>query len=332
VTDRKVLIVDDDPATLRLLAEHLDTAGFDVLQATDGREAMNIVMAEAPPIVITGWAMPEMDGIELCRTLRQHEGVSFVYLIILIAHGNQDCVAEALEAGADDFLAKPISRPELRARLRVAEHITRLEADLSRRTREIHRLNAEMAITTEKLGAANDKLQLMVTQDELTGLLNRREAMSRLHQLWGGQDRYGQVFSCIMLDFDGFKSFNDTYGHAAGDMVLRETSSVLRSEVRSTDLVCRVGGEEFLILCPSVGARGGMVCAEHVREAVERHDFRWEDSRLKVTISLGVAEWRPEMKCPDDILRAADHAMYASKAAGRNRVTVAGNSTMALQA
>ncbi len=330
--DRKVLIVDDDPAMLRLLAEYLDTAGYEILQATNGRDALHIVLSEAPPIVISDLVMPEFNGAELCRALRQHEGVRFVYVIILTAHGESERIAEALEAGADDFLTKPVSQSELLARLRAADHISRLEADLSRRTREIHRLNAEMAITADKLAAANDKLRRMVTLDELTGLLNRREALSRLQQLWGLRDRYGHPFSCVMLDVDNFKQFNDTYGHAAGDMVLRETAKVLQSQVRQTDFVCRVGGEEFLILCQGVAAAGASVCAEHLRTAVADHDFRWESQHLKVTISLGVAEWRAEMKSTDDILRAADRAMYASKEAGRNRVTVSPQPTAATPA
>lgn len=321
--DRKVLIVDDDPAMLRLLAKLLDAAGYSILQATNGRDALHIVLAEAPPIVITDWVMPEMDGLQLCRTLRQHEGVRFVYLVVLTAHGERELITEAFEAGADDFLTKPVSQPELLARLRAADHIARLEEDLSRRTREIHRLNAETAITADKLAAANDKLRQMVTLDELTGLLNRREAMSRLQQLWGMHHRYGHPFSCIMLDVDNFKRINDTYGHAAGDTVLRETARVLQTSVRQTDVVCRVGGEEFLILCQNVGAAGAETCADHTRAAIEAHVFKWEGKNLKVTISLGVAEWQPEMRSTDDILRVADRAMYASKEAGRNCVTVA---------
>jgi len=321
--NHKVLIVDDDPAILRLLASYVDAAGFDVLQATNGRDALHIVLAEAPPIVITDWMMPETDGLQLCRTLRHHEGVRFVYLIMLTVYNEAERITEAFEAGADDFLTKPIQRSELSARLRVAEHIARLEEDLSRRTREIHRLNAEMAVTAEKLAAANDKLRQLVTTDELTGLLNRREAMNRLQQLWGLRDRYGHDFSCIMLDLDGFKRFNDTYGHAAGDLVLREAGKVFQGKVRQSDVVCRIGGEEFLILCQAVGAAEAAVCAEHVRAAVEAHDFQWEGQRLKVTVSLGVAQCSREMKSTDDILRAADRAMYASKAAGRNCVPIA---------
>lgn len=320
----KVLIVDDDPAILRLLKKYLGETNREVLVATNGQDALRIVLAEEPPIIITDWMMPEMDGIALCRMLRNHEGVRFIYIIMLTAHSSFDRVIEAFDAGADDFLVKPIGKPELMARLRAGEHIARLESDLAKRTREIHRLNAEMAMANDKLAMANDRLKRMATTDELTGLLNRREAMNRLKQLWNEEDRYAHPFSCIMLDIDHFKRFNDTHGHATGDAVLRETAATLEASVRATDLVCRIGGEEFLILCPNVGVDGATACAEHIRVAVEEHGLMVGDHPLKVTVSLGVAERRPETLSVDDLLIAADGALYASKQAGRNRVSRAG--------
>ena len=320
--NRKVLIVDDDPAVLRLLEKYVTENGHEVLRATNGRDALELVLAEAPPIVITDWMMPEMDGVELCRALRQHEGVRFVYIIIVTAHSEIDRVAEAFEAGVDDFVSKPFRRPELVARLRAGEHIARLEDDLMKRTCEVHHLNAEMA-------SANEKLKRMATTDELTGLLNRREAMNRLKELWASKERYGTIFSCIMLDIDFFKKFNDTYGHAAGDAVLRATAGVLQANVRTTDLVCRMGGEEFLVLCPSVRAREAGVCAEHLRAAVEAHDYAYDGIGLRVAVSLGVAEWDADMTKSDELLRKADDALYLSKQSGRNRVTIAGEVTLA---
>lgn len=321
---KKVLIVDDDPSILRLLEKYLADAGYEVLQASNGIDALRIVLAEAPPIVLTDWDMPEMNGVELCRTLREHEGVRFVYVILITAQSDLERITEAFEAGVDDVLSKSLRRHELLARMRAGEHIARLEDDLTKRTREIHRLNAEMAMANDQLAAVNDRLQSMATTDELTGLLNRREALNRLRELWHARERYGQSFSCIMLDIDYFKKFNDTYGHAVGDMVLRECAGVLGANVRATDLVCRLGGEEFLVLCPNVGAQNAGVCAEHLRAAVEKHVFTHDGLQLKVMVSCGVAECDAEMVNMDDLLRSADDAMYKSKQTGRNRVTVAG--------
>lgn len=321
---KKILIVDDDPAQLRLMARMLTNEDHEILEASNGVEAMRIVATQEPRIVITDWMMPEMDGIELCRALRQHEGIRFVYVIIATSHSENERVTEAFEAGADDFLSKPIRRAELLARLRAGEHIARLESDLAKRTREMHRINAEMALAHQQLNRANERLKKMATTDELTSLLNRREAMRRLKGLWDVYERYQQGFSCIMLDIDHFKKFNDTHGHAAGDSVLRDTAQLLLANTRKTDKVCRVGGEEFLVLCPNVGVDGAAVCAEHLRAAVEQHRFEYEGARMYVTVSLGVAPASAAMADPEEVLKSADTLLYVSKQAGRNRVSVAG--------
>lgn len=320
---RKLLVVDDDPLQLALMEKLLKSCEHEILTAGTGAEAMRIVLSEEPRIIITDWNMPEMDGIQLCRALREHEGVRFAYIIVMTAHGGEDRMVEALDAGADDFVCKPLKQAELLARLRAADRIVCAESDLAKRTREVLRANAEMALTHQKLNRANDQLRRMATTDELTTLLNRREAMNRLEQFWGAMERYDQVFSCIMLDIDHFKHFNDTYGHAAGDKVLKTTAQILRKHCRKTDLVCRVGGEEFLILCPGVGIQGAAVCAEHLRSGVAKHAIDYDGVPLMVTVSLGVSEANRAMESYDVLLKAADEALYASKEGGRNRVTIA---------
>ena len=320
--EKRILIVDDDPASLRLLNHFLTNNGYEVFQATNGREAMQVVLEVAPPLVVTDWSMPEMDGLALCRALREHEGVRFVYVLMITGHSDTDRLVEAFNAGADDFLAKPVNQQELIARLRAGGRIARLEEDLARRTRDVHRLNAQAALANQKLEEANARLRSMAMTDELTGLLNRRMAMTRLRELWLSQERYDVQFSCVMLDIDHFKRINDTYGHAVGDMVLVRTAAVLQQAVRGTDIVCRIGGEEFLILCPHVDLDGGAVCAEHLREAVENSAFLHGGEKLHMTVSLGVAQRNDSMKTPDELIRSADEALYRSKAAGRNRVTI----------
>ena len=299
-----------------MLERHLVTAGYEVLTAANGAEALDILRQEGISLVITDWTMPRMDGIELCRALRWSESFGFVYVIILTAHTDKERLVEAFDAGADDFLIKPCDRQELLARLRAGARIIALEADLAERTRAVHKVNAEMAIV-------NQKLERMATTDELTGLINRREALARLDEQWSLARRYRLPYACIMLDIDHFKRFNDAHGHAVGDLVLRETAAVLRSNARETDVVCRIGGEEFLVLCPNVYATAAAFCAERLRVSVESHAVDCRGERLRVTISLGVAEQDAAMTCPDDLISAADNALYAAKNAGRNRVEVA---------
>ena len=319
----RVLIVDDDPAFLRLLAKYVADAGHEVLCALDGLEAMKLLSEHGPHMVITDWRMPRMDGLELCRAVRECEAVGFVYLIILTAQGERKRLVEAFEAGADDFLTKPVDRQEFLARLRAGRRMVKLQADLDHRNREVHLANAKMALAARELAAANKKLRILATTDELTGLLNRREAMDRLTQQWASSVRHGEPLSCIVLDIDHFKKFNDTHGHAVGDLVLRETAGAMRRLARTSEDVCRVGGEEFLIICPKSTASQAAAAAERFREAVASHATLHGDVKLTVTISLGVAGRTPVMESPDDLLRAADSALYTAKAEGRNRVRLA---------
>lgn len=320
---KKLLIVEDDPAQRRLMQEHLADGEHEILLASTGKEALQIVLSEEPRIIIADWKMPEMNGRELCKALRQHEGVRFAYIIVVTAHTSEETLIQAFDAGANDFICKPVDREVFRARLRAADRIVCLESDLAKRTRELHRVNAEMALAHEKLCQVNELLQRMATTDELTNLLNRREAINRLDDLWANYERYHRQFSAIILDIDHFKLFNDTYGHDVGDIVLRETADVLMKNCRRTDLVCRIGGEEFLILCPNVDLTGGMTCAEHLRSAVEQHVTDYKGKRLEIRISLGITEASPGMNKAEEMLRYADKALYEAKRSGRNRVCIA---------
>lgn len=322
---KKLLVVDDDPAQLKLLQRLLTKSEYEVLTATNGKEALRIVLSDEPRIVVTDLVMPEMSGQELCRALRQHEGVRFVYIIAASAKSRKDCIISAFDAGADDFVSKPVQADELLARIRAADRIVGAESALAKRTREVHRINAEMAMAHQKLNLANEKLRRMATTDELTGLLNRREGFGRLGEFIDASKRYGYDLSCIMLDIDHFKRFNDTHGHAAGDYVLRETARLLRTHTRATDRVCRVGGEEFLIICQGIGTDGVVACAENIRKSVESAEFVYEGAKLSVTISLGGAVWREGVTTPDELIRLADDALYISKRNGRNRVTMNGD-------
>jgi len=324
---KKILIVEDDASQLAMQKHMLRDCDADILTASNGREALDIITRDEPRIVLTDWEMPEMNGIELCRKLRSHEGIRFVYIIIATANAGAGRVVEAFDAGADDFIAKPINKAELLGRLRAAERIVSAESALAKRTREVHRVNAQMAMAHQKLNVANEKLRRMATTDELTGLLNRREAFERLNDFAQASKRYGHELATIMLDIDHFKQFNDTHGHAAGDYVLKETARVLRGRTRTSDKVARVGGEEFLLICPGINGENAMKCAENVRAAVEQASFEYEGAKLNVTVSLGVAAWNSTYDKPDEMLKDADDALYVSKRGGRNQATLAKGSS-----
>ncbi len=318
--DRRVLIVDDDPDVCRLVSRLLEQDGYEPLTASDGIEAMRMVLELSPPLVLTDWCMPNMNGVDLCAALRKHEGVGFLYIVILTGATEPGAIRSAMEAGADDFLYKPVKKEELLLRLRSGFRMAALQADLTRRHREAHLQFARLAVTREKLEEANATLKRMATTDELTGLTNRREAVRFLDEAWARATRHDRPLSCILADIDHFKSVNDVYGHAAGDRVLQEVAKSLADATRTEERVCRVGGEEFLVICADADAKGAAVAAERLRKAVEATQVAFGDTTLNVTLSLGVAQRGVSTPNPDVLLQAADAALYEAKRRGRNRV------------
>lgn len=320
---RPILLVDDDASSLRLLERQLAEAGYSTVCASNGAEAMRILLAEGISLIITDWIMPEMNGLELCRAIRSHEGIRFAHIILLTAQEDREIFVEAFDAGADDCLSKPVDRRELLARLRAAERNLKLQRELESKNREVHRSNALAEIANNQLAEANRRLKELATTDELTGLSNRREAFSHLTELWSTSARHQEPLACIMIDIDHFKRLNDTYGHAVGDVVLKETARWLRRAARAGEPVYRIGGEEFLVVCPRATGLQAVRAAERLRQAVQNGVISVQGSPLSVTISLGVGERTPEMREPDDLVRMADNALYEAKNSGRNRVCAA---------
>ncbi|MHC4445093.1 MAG: diguanylate cyclase [Planctomycetota bacterium] len=314
--NKKVLIVDDEPLALQMVKRYLSAAGYEALPATNGKEALHILHHEDVQLVITDWVMPEMDGLDFCRMVRSLESVGFVYIIILAAHSDKELIVEAFGAGADDYLSKPFHRGELLARVKAGARIIELEADLEKKNRQILKANAEMAVL-------NAKLRDMATTDELTGLANRREAWNQFASLWALAKRHDTLLSCLMIDIDEFKNVNDFYGHNIGDAVLQETAGLIKKVTRGGDIVSRIGGEEFLILCPHTNSKMAVNLAERLRKTVEANVIKLENCELHVTISIGIAERTAVMANPDHLLTIADKALYAAKSAGRNRTCIA---------
>jgi len=318
----KILVVDDIPDNVKLLAYDLEDAGYEVITAYNGKEALEKIHAEGPSIVLTDWMMPVMDGLELCRVIRSSEAVGFIYIIMLTAHSDKDRLVEAFEAGADDFLSKPFHPSELMARLGAGVRIVKLEADLAKHRLEVHKANAELV-------SLNERLDTLATTDELTGLANRREAMRRLDESWAASQREQRPLSCILFDIDHFKRCNDTYGHDAGDAVLRETAAVITRIARTNEHPSRFGGEEFLMVCPSSTPAEAAKAAERIREAVAAHVVHCNGNDISVTISLGVASRSTGAETPEELIKQADEALYQAKESGRNKVCVAGELAVA---
>jgi len=311
----QVLVVDDEPCSLELVSLHLAAAGYVPLTVDNGFKALTVFHQQHPRIIISDWLMPKMDGLDVCRQIRSLQKDGLVYFIMLTIRSEKSRLMEAFDAGVDDFLSKPFHEGELLARVRAGVRMVRMYDELNAQALAMRRSNAE-------LSRLNEKLHQMACTDEITKLFNRRQAMIRLQEQWTLGIRYGQALSCAMIDIDHFKRVNDKYGHLKGDEILQRIGAVLLKSVRAADSVYRIGGDEFMVLLPMQAADKAFTCAERCRTMVESSVFADDEQSEPVTVTVGVSERTSSMRCPDDLLKAADKSLYEAKKQGRNRTVV----------
>ena len=304
-TSTAILLAEDDPVTRMLMTRFLKKAGYEVQAVGDGNEALDHMTRRYYPILVTDWEMPGMDGIDLCKAVRNLQLDGYVYALLLTARNAKEHIIAGLEAGADDYLIKPVHEPELIARLNTGRRILALE---------------------HSLRAANERNRILSITDALTGAFNRRYLMDQLPRELERCRRYGTPLSVIMCDVDHFKQVNDVNGHAAGDDVLQQFAARIQKSIRSTsDWLARLGGEEFLIVLPETDYEGAVLVAEKIREIVGGASFMTRGGDVQVTASFGGAS--TEQQGPDlalkveALLRTADECLYRSKETGRNRTT-----------
>lgn len=309
----RVLIVDDEERTRAALRHVLEHAGFEVHEAANGRQGMERALEVQPQVLLLDWSMPEMSGPELIRALRQTRVGQGIYMIQLSRRDDDDQLAEAFEAGADDLIAKPVRPRVLAARLRAAMRVVRLQQELEREHDEIRHFAAQLAVT-------NRRLQEAALTDSLTGFPNRRYAIDRIQQEWSSAARWGRPLSCMIIDLDNFKQINDTYGHDVGDAVLRGAAESLRAALRGQDVICRTGGDEFLAICPETDLARAVACAERLRNALDALRVSAEGVELRISASIGVAMRRDGMSDVDALMKEADRGAYLAKEQGRNCV------------
>ena len=293
----KILVAEDQAPSALFLKRSLERMGHQVVIANDGLEALEILEKTPFPVLISDWVMPRMDGSELCRAIRKRENRGYVYIILLTSKDRRQDRLNGLRAGADDFLTKPTDSDELAVRLEIAERILAVH----------HALEAQ-----------NERLAELAAIDELTGVKNRRRFREDLEIFHSISLRRQLPLSILMLDVDHFKSYNDQFGHPAGDQALRRVATCLTENTRSHDVVARYGGEEFVLLLPSTGAIDASVMADRLRVKIESIDWPLHE----VTVSIGVAttHHNHDVSTPELLVESADRALYHAKRLGRNRV------------
>jgi diguanylate cyclase (GGDEF)-like protein len=299
-----ILIAEDDPISRRLLEKILVKEGFAVTVVENGRKALDLIRKQFFPIVLTDWQMPEMEGPELCRSIREENPDRYVFIILLTSRGSKDDIISGLGAGADDYLTKPFHYAELVARIKTGIRILELETSLK---------------------TALDEIHLLSITDPLTGIYNRGYINDRLPQEILRSIRYGRDFSVMLCDIDHFKKVNDTFGHLVGDVVLKKVVQCLTSVFRKqVDWAGRYGGEEFLLVLPETDHTGAMVLAERLRQIVQKCELHTNGETIPFTASFGVTgfyprDWKSPVKT-EVLLQQADILLYEAKKAGRNQV------------
>jgi two-component system, cell cycle response regulator len=307
----RILIADDDRFSRMVLARMLREWGHEVEVVGDGDAAIAALgRPDGPECGIIDWEMPGRDGPAVCEAVRAVGAEPYRYLVLLTSRSGSEDLVAGLNAGADEYLSKPFKAAELKARLRTGRRLL----DLQRQLIE-----------------ARDALEVQATRDGLTGVYNRRTLIDRLEVELGRANRMRQSVGLMMLDVDHFKRVNDTWGHLAGDAVLRTICARMESVVRPYDLVGRFGGEEFVLVVPGAGRAQMVEVAQRVRQAIAGSPVPVDGGALSVTASLGVAVMAG-VTSANVLIHAADEALYAAKHAGRDRVMGAWQRPQALGA
>lgn len=297
----RILIAEDDAISRRLLDTILRKWGYEVVVALDGSQAWDELQKEdSPRLAILDWMMPGMDGVEVCGKVRERTGSPYVYILLLSAKSQREDLVKGLESGADDYITKPFDANELKVRLRAGRRILDLQTQLL---------------------AAQEALRDQAARDPLTGIWNRNTIFDIFRRELSRSLRENNSLSIVMLDIDHFKNLNDSYGHLAGDAVLREFTRRITNSLRPYDAVGRYGGEEFLVVLPGCELESAARHAERLRTLMVEAPFDTSEGRHAVTCSLGAASTSVAgLQDMDSLIRAADAALYRAKRNGRDRV------------
>jgi len=300
----KILLADDEPIARTMLEHWLAGWGYEVTLARDGESALQALKDDSElRLLVVDWVMPKKDGIEVCKAIRSGPQEPYVYIVLLTAKDDKSDIIAGLDAGADDYLVKPCNPLELKVRLRAGRRVIELQ---------------------EQLVKARESLRFEAMHDSLTGLLNRGAVLEQLTKELVRASRRGAPVSVLMGDLDHFKTINDTFGHPAGDAVLRETARRLKAGVRAYDSLGRLGGEEFIAVLPECDAKTGLSVAQRLCRSLADTPTHYSGNAISHSISIGIAATDQFGSArADELMRAADAALYRAKHAGRSRALLA---------
>ncbi len=306
VRKSRILLVEDDRLQAKEAQGYLEKSGYEIVHVENGTSAIKAAKTEPFDLVVLDLVLPDFDGNQVCRWLKKTKDTQDIPVIILSAKtSTQEKVFGLEEAGADDYLPKPVDVSELKARVYACLRTKALRDELKRKNRQLEEVLQRM--------------ETLAMTDQLTGLFNRRYFTQVIEKEFGRTLRHKHSLSCLMIDIDHFKMINDEYGHHAGDEVLKELSQLMTSSVRRTDTLARWGGEEFIILLPETAKEGALQVASKILSSVSVRQFSQASSRITVSIGVAVVPGT-QIDAAEKLISEADRALYRAKTEGRNRI------------
>ncbi|MFM8309772.1 MAG: diguanylate cyclase [Microcystis aeruginosa] len=299
--DCLVLVVDDVGKNLQLAVNILDSAGYTTISASSVKQAIERVKTANPDLILLDLMMPEMGGIELCKRLKSDNLYAHIPIIFVTDSKEKEDIVNAFNSGAVDYINKPFHSWELLARVKI---------------------HLELKKTQEELKNINSQLERLVRTDSLTGVNNRREILALGEKELQRCRRYHRYFSVLVIDIDHFKHINDTFGHILGDKTLITVAGAIKNCLRQVDSFGRFGGEEFVAILPETNLEDAATTAQRICQVINELNIEIDRQKVRVTASIGVATFSPEDNNLEAVIERADHAMFAAKNQGRNRVSL----------
>jgi diguanylate cyclase (GGDEF)-like protein len=294
-----ILVIDDNPADLKVIKKVLDRAGYNSSISASSQEALDSLKQAQPDLILMDLMMPEVDGFQLSVKLKSDPNFYEIPIIFITASHEQEHILKAFNLGAVDYVIKPFHHKELLARLKT--HI-------------------ELKHTRDELREALIEIEKLATKDYLTEIYNRRYFLTLAEREFRLACRLKRYFSVLIINLDCFKNLNDNYGHYIGDETLKLIANIILNSVRQEDLLARWGGEEFVIFLAETNPQGAMVVAERLRAIINESRLEIEDKIINITVSIGATSYNPEDRSLEDVLQRADKGLDEAKRSGRNRV------------
>jgi len=307
----KILIVDDSPVEIKIIRRLLGNK-YEILEATSGQVALEIINKTMPDLILLDIIMPEMDGLSICKVLKSQSVTQDIPVIFITSASASRDIVKGFEAGGQDYITKPFNSSELCARIKV--HL-----DLKKSKERLLEYSKELELKNQELKVYLEKVENIARTDFLTGLVSRRHMTQRIKAEVADLTVNHGTITLILADLDEFKKVNDKYGHDCGDLVLKDVSDLIQSIVRDEDVIARWGGEEFLLMLPGIDLEGGKIIAERIRQGIQAADFYYQEQVLSMTMTLGVAALDQNLGI-DASIKKADEALYKGKNNSKNCV------------